>query len=119
MSEAELGVQPQGQLEQEFWLFHAEYPHIYVMLCGYVEELLNQGYTKFAIACVWEHMRWELTVKSGDRDFVLPNNHRAYYARLWLRDNPEHPKFFNTAMLRSVRDEPIDRFGRELEEDCP
>jgi hypothetical protein len=118
MSEAKLGEQPQGQLEQEFWKFHADYPHVYTHLCNYTQEVLDQGYTEFAIACVWEHMRWELTVRTRDKNFILPNNHRAYYARLWLREHPEHPKFFRITMLRSVRDEPVDRFGR-TGEDCP
>lgn len=121
MSEEKIGDQPQGQLEQEFWLFHNDNPNVYQLLCKSAQEVIDKNYSQFAIACLWEHMRWELTVVTGDVNFVLPNNHRAYYARLWLRDHPEFPKFFKTTMLRSVRDEPVDRFGRgvaDYDEDC-
>ena len=102
------------QLYNEWRVYHENNPRIYQLICAYAEAAIRRGHNKYAIATIWERIRWEITVDTNDIDFKMPNNHRAYYARLWLKDHPQHPGFFRLAELRSERGL-IDRFGRSME----
>ena len=35
-----------------------------------------------------------MEIRSHD-EFKINNNHTAYYARKWLKQHPEHPKFYD------------------------
>jgi hypothetical protein len=35
-------------------------------------------------------------IETADEDFKINNNHRAYYARLWMREHPQYDGFFRT-----------------------
>jgi hypothetical protein len=102
-----------GQLELEFEAYHAANPHIYQLVERFSQDIINAGHSKFGLSAIWERIRWERIVESRDLNFKLPNNHRAYYARMWLRDHPESPGFFRTCRLRSVEPGKTDRYGRD------
>jgi len=108
-----------GQLEREALDFHRENPRVYVLVCRFAQEAIDRGATKYAIATIWERLRWEVQIVTGDMDFKLPNNHRAYYARLWLKNHPQYPDFFRTCTLRSVTGGPRDRYGRDEDDPDP
>jgi hypothetical protein len=99
-------------LESEMFDYHRDNPHIYRYVDQFAQEAIRAGYKKFAIATIWEKIRWEIRIKTLDANFKLPNNHRAYYARLWMRNNPAYPDFFETCELRSERYVTRDRWGR-------
>jgi hypothetical protein len=101
-------------LETEFLSYHAENPRVYEYVDQFAREAIRAGYQNFAIATIWERIRWEIHIRTRDEHFKLPNNHRAYYARMWMRNNPSYPDFFRTAVLRSVHATERDRFGRDL-----
>lgn len=102
-------------LEQEFNEFHAENPRVYEFVNKLAREAINAGHNKFGIATIWEVIRWEVVTKTKDLNFKMPNNHRAYYARLWMKEHPEHGEFFRTAELRSLTHPRTDRYGRTEE----
>jgi hypothetical protein len=101
-------------LEDEFNDYHKDNPLIYRYIDQFAREAIQAGYKNFGMAMIWERMRWEIMVKTRDQNFKFPNNHRAYYSRLWNKNNPNHPNFFRTAVLRSTRYVEVDRFGRDL-----
>lgn len=104
-------------LRDEFNAYHARNPHIYGYVDYFARQAISRGYDKFAIATIWERIRWEIAIEVRDTNFKLPNNHRAYYARLWMANNPEHPHFFRIAALRSMFPVRVDRYGRETDGD--
>lgn len=106
-------------LESEMLSYHAANPQIYEYVDQYAQQAIRAGYQHFAIATIWEKIRWEIAVVTRDHDFKLPNNHRAYYARMWMRRNPHHDGFFQTCALRSVHHVEVDRFGRDLFDEPP
>jgi hypothetical protein len=107
---------PKKELAEEWIDYHLANPHVYELICQYANDVLRAGHTKYAIAPIYERLRWHLLFETRTAtDFKLPNAHRAYYARLWLSDHPEHPKFFKISTLRSER-KPRDRYGRDMEE---
>lgn len=89
-----------GTLEAQFWRFHEDNPHIYTLVERFASELLAAGRSKAGIGEIWERIRWELSVATRGDGFKLNNNHRAFYARLWLERHPEHPHFFETRMRK-------------------
>lgn len=104
-------------LYEEWEEFHKANPKVYELVCHYAQQVINRGLEEYAIATIWERLRWHLTIEThSETDFKLPNNHRAYYARLWLDEHPDYPKFFRTCMLRSLSQSPRDRWGRDFDD---
>jgi len=101
-----------GRLEAEWQDYHADHPEVYRLICRYAETAIQAGRKRYALATIWELIRWHYQIEQGMEEFALPNNHRAYYARLWLIQHPEHPRFFQTCELRSETGSPTDRWGR-------
>lgn len=92
---------PTTKLEREFWDFHEQNPHVYRLFDRFTRHALERGRTNFSVSVIVERIRWETTIETDTGDkFKINNNHRAYYARLWMRDNPEHYGFFRTRCIR-------------------
>ena len=95
-----------GPLREEFEKFHAANPHVYQAICKLAETAIERGRTHYSIATIYEVVRWHGHFgTNSDGDFKLNNNHRAFYARLWLADHPERPEFFGTRVQRALPDE--------------
>ncbi len=110
---------PSPSLYAEWERYHKANPQVYQLVCKYAQEVLDRGLTKYGIGAIWERLRWHLTIEVRTAtDFTLPNNHRAYYARHWLEQHPEHEGFFQTCALRSEGEgAPYDRWGRPRKDD--
>jgi hypothetical protein len=104
-----------SNLFNEWYVYHQNNPRVYRLVCEFAAAAIRAGHENYGLATIWERIRWEITVNTDDVNFKMPNNHRAYYARLWLKDHPEYLDFFRTAELRSLRgNAPVDRYGRTL-----
>jgi hypothetical protein len=104
-----------SDLYQEWRAFHEANPHVYELICRFAKEAISIGRKEYAIGTIWERMRWHMNIERGDAEFKLPNNHRAYYARLWLDEHPNYPDFFHTCCLRSEGGT-RDRYGRTIDD---
>jgi hypothetical protein len=93
-----------NQLEFKFLEFHFENPQVYAALLREARKYraIHGPLSKVGIATLWEHLRWgyymDTTTNEG---FKLPNNHRAYYARLLMSCHVELAGLFKTKELRS------------------
>jgi len=99
------------------WLaFHEANPRVYKMICKYAQEAIDADHKHYGIAAIFEVMRWDFTVRTQDPtfNFKFPNNHRAFYSRMWNRNHPEHFGFLREARQRSGYDGPADEFGRPI-----
>lgn len=66
--------------------FHAANPKVYDTLVELARLwVLRTGRSKLGIGALYERARWEIALATGDPDFKLNNNFRAYYARLIMR----------------------------------
>lgn len=94
-----------ASLQDRFERFHSDNPQVYEALIHEGRELLARGHRKFNISLIYERVRWHVYMRTFDDqlDYKLPNNHRAYYARLIMRQEPDFEGVFNTAELRSLR----------------
>jgi hypothetical protein len=99
---------PANKLEAAFWEFHAARPDVYELVDRF-SRIAAARRPHFSINVVFERIRWETNIERGEVDFKINNNHRPYYARLWMRHNPAHKGFFRTRELKAGK--PSDRIA--------
>ena len=81
--------------EKKFLEFHAANPHVYGALTDLVTVAKTRGYSKWGIGGMYEILRWEGKIKTtGDAEFKLRNDFRAYYARLLMANGDAPAGFF-------------------------
>jgi hypothetical protein len=86
-----------NKLEIAFLAFHEQNPIVFSTLKNLALGWKFSGKTKLGIAMLYERARWELTLSlTSTDDFKLNNNHRAFYARLLMRSEPQLAGLFNT-----------------------
>lgn len=87
-------------IAKKFEEFHAAHPEVYDDLVALCRELRARGYQRFGIATVYEVARWRSMLRVGPEEgFKLNNNHRAYYARLIMEQEPDLAGIFSTRSL--------------------
>ena len=87
--------------EAAFWKFHWTNPWVYKLVSKYALKAVAAGHESYGIGALWEDMRWEINVYVASNDgFKLNNNHRAFYARLWMSENPDYAGFLKTREQR-------------------
>jgi hypothetical protein len=74
---------------EAFLDFHAENPIVYTLLVQYARQAKSAGVKKLGIALLFERLRWYSMVETTGDEYKLNNNHRAYYARLIMKNNPD------------------------------
>ncbi len=99
-TQLELQPAPVNQLEQEFLEFHGNNPMVYELFKRFAFEAIWRGCRHLSAGLVAERIRWETDVETDGDGFKINNNHRAYYARLFVRDYPEHAEFFRTRTVK-------------------
>ena len=78
-----------GRLETQFWKFHARNPWVYETLVRLARDYRTKHPTKRAgISMFWEFIRWTKFMDTGSKP-RLSNNHRAFYARLIMRNESD------------------------------
>lgn len=85
-----------SKLEQAFWNFHNANGHVYTMLCTLARRWMSvHGKGKLGIGMLFERARWEIAMTTHSTDgFKLNNNHRAFYARLIMDNEPDLAEAF-------------------------
>lgn len=89
------------KLEWDFLKFHDEHPEVYELLKRFALEALAAGRKKLSIALLAERVRWETSVVGG-KEFKLNNNHRSFYARMFMDDHPQYEGFFRTRQQKGL-----------------
>lgn len=79
-----------------------ENPHIYRMFCHFAWEAINAGRQTLSASMITERIRWE-TMLSGNDQFKVSNNYRAYMARQFMDDNPQHSGIFRTRQTKQEK----------------
>jgi len=85
----EADVDKNASLKEKFEAFHRANPKVYEELKRLAMILVARGHKKIGIAMLYEQMRWQWFEQTTDvSGFKLSNNHRAYYARLLMQQEP-------------------------------
>jgi len=78
--------------------FHKKNPKVYELFDRFTRELIHRGFHNYSVNAVFERIRWftDQADTDGRTTFKLNNNYRAFYARAWMKKNPDHDGFFRT-----------------------
>lgn len=90
-------------LLDRFWEYHRENPEVYKSFCAFADQAIAAGREYLGAKMLFERIRWYTTIEARERfpsGFKLNNNFHAFYARLWLREHPERPEFFELRRQR-------------------
>mgnify|MGYP003642133455 CR=1 FL=1 len=82
-----------NELYEQWLKFHKNNQHIYDLFDKFTRQVIKTLYVIKA------------PLRNKNQDFDLNNNHTAYYARHWMKQNPKHRDFFE---LRCVKGEQKD-----------
>jgi len=94
-----------------FVLFHAENPHVYDLFERLALKGIAAGRRHLSAYQIFEVMRWEYSIETTepkrnpddpDRTLKLNNNHRPYYARLFMDKHPKREGVFRIRKIRSI-----------------
>lgn len=80
---------PQSKLEASFWEFHRANPEVYETLVVLAFQWKKFGGRKIGINALSERVRWEIAIRTCGSQFKLNNNHRPFYARMLMENEPE------------------------------
>ena len=93
----------QEELQAEFDRYHQENPKVYEAFKRLTFQLINAGRENFSASAVVERIRWGVSIgEYGPDDFKINNNYRAFYARLFHVEHPNHDGFFRTRKQKSA-----------------
>lgn len=85
-----------------FEAYNKRHPEVYREFDKMARLIIELGIYKFSANLIYERMRWEQEILSEVYEDMpkLDGVWVPFYARLWLRSNPEHSDFF---VIRSGR----------------
>ena len=75
--------------------FHKANPAVYATFERFALEALKHR-RKFGARMIWERMRWEVLIVTRGSDYKLNDHYTPFYARLFMREHPEHAGCFET-----------------------
>ena len=91
---------PESKLEKQFWAFHKAHPYVYDHLVKFAMQWRDRNRSKrCGIAMLYERARWELSMGAwagAGYTYKLNNNHKAFYARMMMKDYPDLRNIFST-----------------------
>lgn len=84
-------------LEIEFKEYDKANPQVWDYFCRFAFEAIEAGRVTLSVSLIIERIRWEVFVVTKSNDgFKINNNHRAFYARKFMKFYPQHKDIFRT-----------------------
>lgn len=85
----------------EFDKFHNENPRVYQLFERFTLEAISRGHGHYSADAIMHRVRWETSISTTDPEFKINNNHVAFYARMFMDNNPERVGFFETRQRKN------------------
>lgn len=88
-------------MQHQFQAFDRANPDVYETFDGLVRRMVDKGFKNYGTQAIFERMRWEHDSTAGpdtkgNTTFKVNNNFAAFYARAWMRRNPQFAGFLRT-----------------------
>jgi hypothetical protein len=93
------------RLKREFLIFHNKNPKLWFWIDHFALQRARNGWKHYSISSVIERARWETAIPTEEDIYKINNNHRAHYARMWMRKHPEYNGFFH---IRHIPDDDLE-----------
>ncbi len=98
-------------LERRFWRYHEDNLHVYEMFKRFTFEATRIK-DHYSARAIFHRMRWFTEIETHGDIFKINNNYSPYYARMFVKDFPQHKGFFRTRILAGQRT-PLSRVTRD------
>tara|TARA_R110000822_G_scaffold33328_1_gene95109 strand:+ start:220 stop:546 length:327 start_codon:yes stop_codon:yes gene_type:complete len=87
---------------RKFVEYDRDNPHVYDWFKKFTTTALARGHDRLSAWLIMNRVRWETTIETISVDgFKISNHHFAYYARMYMYENPEYAGFFRTKHMRN------------------
>ena len=87
-----------------WWSFHIDNPGVYALFKRFALEMIANGVNKSSPWLIGNRIRWEVALKTVGSEYKVPNEHIAYYSRLFMCEHPQFGKFFNPKPIKGEDD---------------
>ena len=89
-------------IKDAWWKFHVKNPKVYQAFCIQVQRALDRGKKKLSSKAIINWIRWEVYLETSDSTpFRINDAYTAWYARLFLHENPQHKDLFELRKIRA------------------
>lgn len=93
--------EPVNDFEAQWRVFHEKNPQIYKLIERFTAEAMKAGLKHYSMRGIFERIRWYTRFEADhDYNYKLPNFLSPYYARHYMRMNPQHDGFFRTLTVK-------------------
>ncbi len=91
-----------------FHEFHRTNPNIFASFQDQVFKAIKSGKKKLSARTIIEFIRWNLFIETEDDSaYKINNNYIPYYARMFMKDHPEHGGIFELRGDAALDFEPV------------
>ena len=98
------------EMRLQTWEFHKKHPEVWSLFVRFTFEIINRGFQNYSVNAIFERIRWENDAGGDGRTtFKMGNNYRAFYARRFMKEYPEHEGFFRTRRQNSQEQAPTNK----------
>ena len=87
---------PMPEAEARWREWHRDNPRVYELFQQYTLQAINAGRPRYSARVVIERIRWHVNIETRGDEFKINDHYTPYYARLFMRDHPQHAGFFET-----------------------
>ena len=84
------------EMREQCVAFHIAHPQVFALFDRFTREAIGRGFRNYSAKAVFERIRWETDQADvdGNSTFKMNNNYTSFYARAWMRLNPDHEGFY-------------------------
>ena len=97
-------IEEPDSIKKQWWRWHKLNPHVYELFKRFTLDVIRRGRKQYSSKAIVERIRWHTEVETVGEEFKMNNNYAPYYARLFMKEYPEHANFFRTRSLHSEND---------------
>jgi len=90
-------VEEYDTIKKQWWRWHRANPHVYELFTRFTFDVIKRGHKHYSSKAIFERIRWHTDIETAGEEFKMSNNYTPYYARLFMKDFPDHADFFRTA----------------------
>lgn len=94
-------------IREGFNEFNKDNPHIYKQFEVQALRAINKGREKISAKLIINYIRWNEFLKTTDLNFKINDAYQSYYARYFVKMNPNHKDVFNFRKLRNEEGGPF------------
>ena len=87
---------------EKFVTYDEDNPHVYEWFTRFTKTAIKRGHKRLSAWLIMNRVRWETTIETVSADgFKISNHHFAYYARMFMYENPKYKGFFRTKTMKN------------------